>query len=120
MKIDKNKPWHWICYGQYKNSVAFNCTEATRSKIIAYAIVTKRNCSEKVGKWFVRKDCEHPDRDMKQFKCPACGGLLSQKELNETWDWAGPHCPYCKCTGLMMFSAVQDHAPVTAFKKGQK
>ena len=116
IQIDKKKPWYWICYGQYKNSICFNCTEATRSVIIAYAWVTFRNRKEKVGKWFVRKDFEHPNRDMKQFKCPECGTLMSQKELDRTWDWAGPHCNSCECTGLTMFSSIQDHAPVIGGK----
>jgi hypothetical protein len=117
MQIDKNKPWYWICYGQSKNSIAFNCKEATRSEIVAYAIVAYRNYSEKVGKWFVRKDFEHPDRDIKQFKCPECETLMSQNELNQTWDWAGPHCNNCGCTGMTMFAAVQEHAPVISGKQ---
>ena len=120
MKIDKTKPWYWLCYGQYKNSIAFNCTEATRSKLRAKAVVWKRNLLESTGIWFIKETYEHPDRDMKQFQCPECKNLMSKKELNKTWDWAGPHCNACGCTGMIMFGAVQDHAPVMSCKRTVK
>jgi len=116
----KPEPWFWICYGPYKNSIAFNCNEATRSEFTAYATVAYRNRKEKVGKWFVRKDFEHPDRDMKQFSCPECKNLMSQKELDQTWDWAGPHCNNCGCTGMRMFGEVMKNKPVISGKSGRK
>ena len=117
MTINKNKKWYWICYGPYENSIGFNCNEAVRSKIMAYATIAYRNSKEKVGKWFVKELFEHPDPDRKQFKCPECNALMSKKELDKTWDWSGPHCNNCGCTGMVMFGAIQDHAPVMSSKR---
>ena len=112
LEISKNKPWYWICYGESEDSIAFNCKEATRSKIKAILIISKRNILESTGKWFIKELFEHPDRDLKQFKCPDCKNLMSQTELDKTWDWSGPHCNKCGCTGLQMFTSITEHAPV--------
>lgn len=111
--------WYWLCLGPYKDSLAFNCKEAFRSEIKAQAIVTFRNLTEKGanGVWFVRKDVDHPDPDYKQFECPDCHYVMSERELDRTWDWAGPHCSQCGCTGLTMFAAVQERKPVMSGRK---
>ena len=111
-KIDVDKNWHWICFGENPDHCVFSCKEATRSKTKALAIVAKRNISEKDGVWYIKSRPEHPDRDFKQYQCPACKNLMSDRELDATWDWSGPHCDECGCTGMNMFSAVTEHAPV--------
>lgn len=55
---------------------------------------------------WVKKDKIHPDPDYKQYICPDCGNMMSERELNNTWDWAGPHCNACGCTGMTMFSSI--------------
>jgi len=109
--IDISLPWYWICEGDGTTTSFFNCKEATRVWLSAKITVWWRNLSSD-SVWFVRKDFEHPDPNYKQFKCPNCGILQSKQELDSTWDWAGPHCRHCGNTGMDMFCAVQNHAPV--------
>lgn len=45
----------------------------------------------------------HLDRPV---KCPECGWVGTEEDLDDTWDWAGPHCPSCGLTGGAMLSAV--------------
>ncbi len=99
--------WLWVCTGDPKNNrIAFSVVKCTKNPLLATA--TLLNLKRKEPKWdhWIRKDSEHLDRDYKQFKCPACGNEMSQRELDDTWDWAGPHCNECGCTGMTMFSAV--------------
>lgn len=119
MKADKQKPWFWICKGERENASAFNCTEALRSKWKAKITITIRNSTRKdEGVWYIKERAEHPDRNYKQFECPACKNLMSENELDATWNWSGPHCNKCGCTGMEMFSGVTEHAPVISCKRG--
>jgi transcription elongation factor Elf1 len=114
-KASLNSPWYWICSSDKPNSTGFNCKEAVKSKAHANIIVKKRNIKKEKGKvWWIRESPEHPDRDFKQFQCPDCKNMMSQRELDHTWDWAGPHCDNCGCTGLEMFVSVTEHAPVVS------
>lgn len=101
-----SKNWYWICYGFYKNSPVFKCTEASLYYIVAKIIVFFRNVTTSNGEWFIRKDVEHPDPTFLQFKCPTCNELLSKEDLEKTWDWSGPHCKNCGETGVKMFMTV--------------
>lgn len=42
-----------------------------------------------------------------KVKC-SCGWVGTQKDLDKTWDWSGPHCPKCGNTGCSMMSNVID------------
>ena len=105
--------WLWVCSGDpnYNRSV-FSVSKCTKNPILARAILL--NLKRKEPKWdhWIRKDVEHHDRDYKQFQCPDCGNEMSQRELDDTWDWAGPHCNKCGCTGMSMFSAVTALKPI--------
>jgi len=57
------------------------------------------------------EDMEHGDPDFLQYECPECKNLMSKRELDHTWDWAGPHCNECGCTGMSMFASVVKHKP---------
>ena len=52
------------------------------------------------------------NKDLKNHKCPACGNVMTERELEHTWDWAGPHCNECGCTGMEMFTEVMKDTPV--------
>jgi len=110
--------WYWICKSNEDCEICFWCKEATLSKINAKFIIWWRNLQARNEDyhWFIREDGEHPDRDLKQYKCPECGNLMSSAELDSTWDWAGPHCDECGCTGLTMFAAVSK--PVISGRSG--
>jgi len=112
--INTQTPWYWICSGKSPEHCGFSCKEATQNKRHAKSIIKKRNKVNKVeGEvWYIKERFEHPDRDFKQYRCPACANLMSDKELDATWDWGGPHCNECGCTGMEMFSAVTAHAPI--------
>jgi ribosomal protein L37AE/L43A len=56
------------------------------------------------------------DPDYKQYKCPACGNEVSKRELDDTWDWAGPHCNECGCTGVEMFAVVTKKPIITGYQ----
>jgi hypothetical protein len=114
-EIDTSHPWYWICKGFGESKLAFSCEEASRSFTYAQTTVIKRNLAREEGDtdiWFVREDPEHPDHDYKQFKCPECENLMRKRELDRTWDWSGPHCNNCGCTGMTMFAGVTEHKPV--------
>jgi len=107
-------PWYWICLGDSEKHSGFSCEVATRSYFKAKCTILWRNRKEKDGVWYIKERPEHPDSDFKQFQCPDCGNLMSSRELDHTWDCAGPHCNKCGCTGMDMFSSVTTHAPVVS------
>jgi len=112
--------WYWICRGHGDTDVVFRTKGACRIKLQAYFLLLKEKLFGKQiegnDKLFIRKEGTHPDRDRPQHQCPACGNLMSDKELDDTWDWAGPHCNECGCTGMEMFSAVYD--PIVSCRSG--
>ncbi len=116
--------WYWICRGHGDTDGVFRTKFACKSRISAQiALIKERLFGEPISldpnnedKLFIMKRKEHPDRDRKQHQCPECGNLMSDKELDSTWDWAGPHCDNCGCTGMEMFSAV--NGPVVSGRQG--
>ncbi len=112
--------WYWICRGHGNTDIVFRWKYATRNFIVARILLIKEKLQgekiEKNDKVFIRKDRKHPDRNFPQHECPACGHLMSDEELDDTWDWAGPHCDCCGCTGLNMFAAVS--GPMVSSRSG--
>ncbi len=53
-----------------------------------------------------RKMSPVPLNSSDDYYCPECKKTVTRKELDSTWDWSGPHCPHCGCTGVDMFSSV--------------
>ena len=103
----KPAPWYHVCVGDDISTDVKFCTSsilsAIRSMMAWRRIERKHN-----NKVFIRPSKYHSDRDYKQFKCPNCGNLMSQLELDHTWDWSGPHCNECGCTGFDMFISVNE------------
>jgi predicted RNA-binding Zn-ribbon protein involved in translation (DUF1610 family) len=103
--------WYHVREGDPKHKrIVFRTVTCVRSKIKAYFIAW--NLKEPGKDVWVVADTEHADDNFKQFKCPDCGNLMSRRELDSTWDWGGPHCNVCGCTGMTMFSAVTAHKPI--------
>lgn len=99
--------WLWVCSGDPNtNRMCFSVVKCTKNSILATATLLNLKRKDPKSDHWIRKDAEHYDRDYKQFKCPDCGNEMSNNELSATWDWAGPHCNECGCTGMSMFSAV--------------
>lgn len=110
--------WYWVCQTEKDNNgkyteICFNCLECYSSKIYANLILfIKKLKTDKFTHWFIREDSEHCNRDYPQYDCPNCGNLMSKKEIDKTWDWAGPHCNNCGCTGMEMFAHVSRFKPI--------
>jgi ribosomal protein L37AE/L43A len=99
--------WLWVCSGDPdSHRIVFSVVKCTKSRTLACATLLNLKRKEPRYDHWIRKDVEHYDRDYKQFKCPECENEMSNNELSATWDWAGPHCNACGCTGMSMFSAV--------------
>jgi predicted RNA-binding Zn-ribbon protein involved in translation (DUF1610 family) len=99
--------WLWVCSGDPDmGRGVFSVVKCTKNPLLATATLLNLKRKDPKSDHWIRKDVEHHDRDYKQFKCPDCGNEMSQRELDNTWDWAGPHCNACGCTGMSMFSAV--------------
>lgn len=111
--------WYWVCEGLKEHRrIAFNVIECTDSKIKANLLLIKKknkNTNQNVEYW-IREDVEHWDRDYKQYRCPECGFEMSKRELDDAWDWAGPHCINCGCTGVTMFQAVMKKPIITGYQ----
>lgn len=109
--------WYWVCEGKPEHKrFAFNVIECTRSKIKANYLAAKKKTENHSLDYWVLEDVEHSDPDYKQYKCPACGNEMSKRELDDTWDWAGPHCNECGCTGVAMFAAVTKKPIITGYQ----
>ena len=109
--------WYWVCEGDPDhNRIAFSVKACVRLWIHAHMLkmILKR---PGVDVW-IRKDPEHSDPDYKQYGCPDCGNKMSKRELDATWDWAGPHCNACGCTGMSMFAAVTALKPIMSGYQG--
>lgn len=52
-----------------------------------------------------------PD-DRPMIRCPSCKKLIFQKDIDRSWGWAGPSCPYCHAGGMGFFADVieQEHS----------
>lgn len=101
--------WYQLCEGEkmYGRRV-YNIKLCTSNKLKAMfkLVKYKSKRQDPSMEYWIKKSLEHSDPDFKQFKCPDCNNLMSKRELDYTWDWAGPHCNECGCTGMRMFSSV--------------
>jgi hypothetical protein len=108
--------WYWVCEGNKKNNrIAFTVKHCVANIIKAEALVKVlkyKNRDDKDYDIWIHKSLEHSDPDFKQYVCPNCGNKMSKKELDNTWDWAGPHCNKCGCTGMDMFQAATMYRPI--------
>ena len=109
--------WYWVCKGnpEYNRGI-FNTIKCTRSRLADTACMLYHRWNDRTQDYWVRKDVEHSDPDYKQYQCPACAHKMSKRELDSTWDWAGPHCNNCGCTGMDMFSAVTLKPIITGYQ----
>lgn len=98
--------WYWICSGEYKDCGVFSVAYCVKNPITAALKLRKLQREKPEEEHWIRKHKEHSDPDYKQYRCPECGNLMSDRELSSSWDWAGPHCNKCGCTGMKMFSSV--------------
>ena len=99
--------WYCVCEGDPEhNRIAYSVKMCTSSRILAYVKMWKLKKEDPKWDYWVDKRKEHADPDYKQYRCPDCGNLMSKRELDHTWDWAGPHCNACGCTGVSMFTSV--------------
>lgn len=96
--------WYHVCIAVTSDRGVFRTLHCTRSWLKAQYLKWKEMGPGR-DVW-VRRDKEHADPDYKQFLCPDCGNKMSSRELSSTWDWAGPHCNQCGCTGMRMFASV--------------
>jgi len=111
--------WLWVCRGNEKTGrIAFSVIKCTKNAFLAHATLRYYKWKRDGWEYWIRKDAEHSDPDYKQYKCPECGNEMSKKELDSTWDWAGPHCNECGCTGMSMFSAVTAAKPIMSGYQG--
>ncbi|MGD2072941.1 MAG: hypothetical protein PVG65_05590 [Candidatus Thorarchaeota archaeon] len=103
----KIKKWYWVCTGNPEyNRVAFNVEYCVGSLIKAQFLKAMLKRKYKGSDVWIRKEEEHYDLNYKQYKCPDCDNLMSKRELDRNWDWSGPHCNKCGCTGMKMFVSV--------------
>lgn len=104
--------WYHIRKADHENYFVFRTEACVRSRLHAQWIKfrLKRKYPNKYIE--VKADPEHADRNYKQYECPECGNLMSYNELSRTWDWAGPHCNKCGCTGMTMFAEVMKYKPI--------
>lgn len=111
--------WLWVCSGDPKNRrMTFSVSKCTKNPLLATATLLNLKRKDPQSDHWIRKDVEHHDRDYKQFKCPDCGNEMSNNELSDTWDWAGPHCNACGCTGMSMFVSVTALKPIMSATQG--
>ena len=105
--------WYWVCEGyEGTGKVAFKVIKCLKNKQEAEKIVIKKEKEKNKNTYWVREDEEHSDQDYKQYKCPECKNKMSSRQLDDTWDWAGPHCNKCGCTGMVMFAEVTKKKPI--------
>lgn len=116
--------WYWICISDKPNAICFSSDTCYSTRIVAEVnrlLVQKSHPDEAV---WIYESPNHVDRDYKEFRCPDCDNLMSQNELDRTWDWAGPHCNKCGCCGMTMFASVMEKTPVVngrqAMEEGYK
>ena len=108
--------WYHINSYPEKGSCAFSTRYCVSSWVEAQLLKIKCQRNEPDDYIEIRKDTKHADRDFLQYECPECKNLMSDRELDATWDWAGPHCNECGCTGMAMFASVQKDQPVRSGK----
>lgn len=111
----------WYCVNKSEkshNRICYSFVGAFRSRIRAYIIAKYFQMKEenKEIEYWTKESVVHPDPNFKQYLCPVCGNKMSSRELDKTWDWAGPHCDKCGCTGMEMFSSVMRDTPVMSGK----
>ena len=106
--------WYHVNKGNKNlNRIAYNTIGCASSRIKA-EYIKRTTKKEKWEEIWIEKKQNHSDRNFKQFGCPECNNLMSQKELDDTWDWSGPHCNKCGCTGISMFAEVTKHKPISS------
>jgi predicted RNA-binding Zn-ribbon protein involved in translation (DUF1610 family) len=103
--------WYHIRAYPYKGAIVFSNLHCVDSKLKAMWLKRKEQKARPDSYIEIKEDMEHSDPDYKQFLCPDCGNLMSKREIDKTWDWAGPHCNKCGCTGMEMFVSVVKHHP---------
>ncbi len=106
--------WYWLCESEPgTGKLVFKVIKCSKTRIDVEKIKKKKEASS-VNKnfYWIKEDLEHHDRDYKQYECPECKNLMSTRQLDNTWDWAGPHCNKCGCTGITMFVEVTKNKPV--------
>lgn len=105
--------WLWVCSGDRDaNRMCYSVVKCTKNPLVATTTLLNLKRKDSQHDHWVKKDVEHSDRDYKQFKCPECENQMSKRELDDTWDWSGPHCSECGCTGVRMFAAVKRLKPI--------
>jgi ribosomal protein L37AE/L43A len=118
--------WYWVCEkgitseGDF-TEITFGVKHCVKSKTKARILLRKYRIKaflvKEKAEFFIRESTTHSDRDFKQYLCPQCNNKMSDRELDNTWDWAGPHCSNCGCTGMSMFAEVMKDQPVISCKK---
>jgi len=105
--------WLWVCSGDPDASrICFSVVKCTKNPVVATATLLNLKRKDPKHDHWIRKDAEHSDPDYKQFTCAECDNVMSKRQLDDTWDWSGPHCNVCGCTGVSMFAAVTRMKPI--------
>ena len=55
-------------------------------------------------------------RDIPMYKCPECGRVNGESDLEIKWDWSGPKCPECEFGGMDMFAVYMERTPIMSGK----
>lgn len=108
--------WYWVCESDKSiNRIAYSVKGCfnikSEAKQLMYSLAYENASDANYDIW-IKTDEWHADRNYKQFRCPDCGNMMSQEELDRTWDWGGPSCSACGCTGVTMFAAVHEKKPI--------